>query len=36
MMRQMGGLGGGGADSKPDFDLNNESDSDDGELPDLE
>jgi hypothetical protein len=36
MMRQMGGLGGGG-DSKPSFgDLEPESDSDDEELPDLE
>lgn len=36
MMRQMGGLGGGG-DSKPVFDdLDAESDSDDEELPDLE
>ncbi|PSN41938.1 hypothetical protein C0J52_06425 [Blattella germanica] len=37
MMRQMGGLGGGGGDSKPSFDyLEPESDSDDEELPDLE
>jgi len=37
MMRQMGGLGGGGGDSKPNFDdLEAESDSDDEELPDLE
>lgn len=36
MMRQMGGLGGGG-ESKPSFnDLDPESDSDDEELPDLE
>ncbi|XP_066994826.1 prostaglandin E synthase 3 isoform X1 [Anabrus simplex] len=36
MMRQMGGLGGGG-DNKPSFDdLDAESDSDDEELPDLE
>jgi len=36
MMRQMGGLGGGG-DAKPSFnDLDPESDSDDEELPDLE
>jgi len=36
MMRQMGGLGGGG-DSKPSFnDLDPESDSDDEEIPDLE
>lgn len=33
----MGGLGGGGGDSKPSFeDLEPESDSDDEELPDLE
>lgn len=34
MMRQMGGLTGGG--EKPDFDLNDEPDSDDGEMPSLE
>uniref|UniRef100_A0A1B6HUY6 CS domain-containing protein n=1 Tax=Homalodisca liturata TaxID=320908 RepID=A0A1B6HUY6_9HEMI len=34
MMRSMGGLGGG--DSKPNFDGDLESDSDDEELPDLE
>lgn len=34
MMRSMGGLGGG--DTKPNFDVDVESDSDDEELPDLE
>lgn len=34
MMRQMGGLTNGG--EKPDFDSNDEPDSDDGEMPSLE